>query len=49
MTRYGDYIVMTSMTLNACAGCAYAYQGHWPQVLYWSAAFCLNLSLLWMQ
>lgn len=47
--RLGDFIVMTSMGLNFCAGCAYAYQGHWPQVLYWGAAFTLNFSLLWMK
>lgn len=44
--RIGDYIVMLSMTLNVSAACAYAYQGHWWNVLYWAAAFGLNLSLV---
>ena len=44
--RYGDYIVFVSMTLNVGAACAYAWQGHWWNVLYWACAFGLNLSLV---
>lgn len=47
--RHGDYIVFLSMTLNFSAACAYAWQGHWSHVLYWTAAFFLNVSLVWMR
>lgn len=49
MTRYGDYLVMCSATLNASALLAYAWQGHWLNVLYWTGALCINLSLIWMR
>ena len=44
--RLGDYIVFISMALNFSAACAYGAQGHWWNVLYWAAAFALNLSLV---
>jgi len=49
MTRYGDYIVCLSITLNASAMIAYLWQGHYAQTLYWLCALGLNVSLLWMR
>lgn len=49
MSRLGDYVVIIAVVLNFSALCLYAYEQHWPQVLYWSSAMCLNLSLLWMR
>jgi len=49
MSRYGDYIVLCSITLNASAMLAYAWQGHWWQTTYWFGALCINLSLLGMK
>lgn len=45
--RLGDWVITISMTLNFLAMCAYAYQGHWANSLYWLAALLLNASLLW--
>ena len=47
--RWGDYILMLSMTLNVCAMLAYAYQRHWAQAAYWGAALQLNFALLYMK
>ena len=33
MTRWGDYIIYVSIGLNLLALCAYAYQGHWRNVI----------------
>ena len=49
MTRYGDYIVCLSATLNACALVAYLVQGHWVHVMYWAGALLINLSVLRMK
>ena len=49
MTRYGDYIVICSVTLNASAMLAYGWQGHWLQACYWRGALLINLSLLGMR
>ena len=45
--RLGDWVVVTSMTLNCCAGLAYAMQGYWPNALYWLCAFGINGAVLW--
>lgn len=47
--RLGDYILCLSLTLNACAMCAYLYQRHYAQAFYWLAALQLNLSLIFMR
>lgn len=47
--RYGDWIVLLSMTLNVSAAGLYAYQGHWNNVGYWLSAFALNGFLLRMK
>ena len=46
MVRYGDYIVLLSMTLNASACLAYLAQGYYWPSLYWAAAFTINLTVL---
>ena len=49
MTRYGDYILCLSITLNASMVLAYLWQGYWAQSMYWVGALTINLSLLWMK
>lgn len=49
MLRYGDYIIFVSIAVNLLALCAYAYEGHWKNALYWFAALQLNLSLVMMR
>ena len=49
MSRYGDYLVLGSIILNATAMLTYSYQGHWLQACYWFGALCINLSLLGMR
>jgi len=49
MTRYGDIVVMLSITLNASAMVAYAWQGHYFQAWYWLGALFINVSLLGMR
>lgn len=49
MWRLGDMIVVIAIVLNFSVLCLYAYEQHYPQVLYWASAMCLNLSLLWMR
>ena len=48
MMRYGDYLLMVSMTLNVLAMLAYAMQGHWVQAGYWFAVLQLNFFLMRM-
>lgn len=45
--RLGDWVIGVSMTLNVCALVAYAWQGHWPNALYWFGALTLNTAILW--
>jgi hypothetical protein len=49
VTRYGDYILYASMTLNGSMSLAYLAQGHWRQAGYWFAALQLNYWLLGMR
>lgn len=44
--RYGDWIVLLSMTLNGSAAMLYGYQGHWWNAGYWLSALSLNFFLL---
>lgn len=45
--RFGDWVVTVSLTLNVCAMMAYAWQGHWPYVLYFLGAVAINSSIIW--
>lgn len=47
MMRYGDWVIVLNMILNLSAMLAYAWQGHWPNALYWLCAFGLNGALVW--
>ena len=49
MSRYGDYILCLSITLNASMLLAYAWQGFYAQACYWFGALCINISLLQMR
>ena len=49
MTRWGDYILMVSMTLNGSMAVVYLAQGHWRQAGYWFAALQLNYWLMGMK
>lgn len=49
MTRYGDYILCLSITLNASMLLAYAWQGFYAQAVYWGGALLINCSLLRMK
>ena len=46
--RFGDYVLVVAMTLNASMAILYAYQGHWRQSGYWFAALQLNYWLMRM-
>jgi len=48
-SRWGDYVVAVSLTLNTCSVLAYSYQGHWRQALYWIGACLINTSILLMR
>lgn len=45
--RMGDWVVSISVTLNLAAMLAYAWQGHWPYVLYFSGAVAINAAIIW--
>lgn len=47
--RWGDYILIFSMTINGSMALAYAYQGFYAQSCYWLSALGINLSLFWMR
>lgn len=49
MTRWGDWIVLISATLNTVALLAYLLQGYYVQALYWTGALLINLSVLRMR
>ena len=44
--RWGDYIVVLSLTLNSTACLAYLAQGHKIPALYWLGAACINVAVL---
>lgn len=50
MMRYGDWVVLASFTLNILSAGLYAYQFHWPMVMYFIGAALINGSLiiLWL-
>lgn len=47
--RIGDYIVSVSLGLNLCALVAYAWQGHWRNVVYFLGAALINGSIVGMR
>lgn len=47
--RYGDYILMVSMALNASMSVTYLAQGHYRQAGYWFACLQLNYWLMGMK
>jgi hypothetical protein len=49
MTRWGDYIVIISASLNACALLAYLIEGYYVQSVYWLGALLINLSVMRMK
>lgn len=48
MMRYGDWIVLASLTLNIVSAILYAVQWHWIMVLYFIGAAFINGSLVLM-
>lgn len=42
--RLFNYVLMT---LNAFAACRWAYEGHWVNAVYWTAALALTACVTW--
>jgi hypothetical protein len=46
--RYGDYVVVISLTLNLLSCLGYAIEGYWLYVMYFTGAALINGSLVLM-
>ena len=44
--RLGDWVICVNLGLNACAVLAYAWEGHWLNVLYWVSVAGINMAVL---